>query len=106
VMVDTTTPADAHGSEDSEERTELGDLKRQLQEYQNREMTTSRSVRWEWLATAVAGLTILSFLALVVGAAVGVVTLTFPQPWFLLFSTAVAGCYAWVLGKDYINLGK
>lgn len=70
------------------------------------ELTRSKNVRWEWLATVVAGLTILSFILLVIAGAFGVVTLSFSQPWFLLYSSAVVASYGWVLGKDYINLGK
>jgi len=69
-------------------------------------LTTSQNIRWEFLSTLTAGGTILSFLVLVLCAAFGVVTLSFTQPWFVLFSTAVITSYGWILGKDYINLGN
>jgi len=67
-------------------------------------LTTSTAERWEWIGTILAGMTITSANALVLGGAYGFFTLSaVGQAWFILYSTLVLMAATWAFGKGTLK---
>jgi uncharacterized membrane protein YccC len=63
--------------------------------------TKSDDVRWKYLASGITILIMGTFCALLIGASVGVITLSaITQPWYLLLATAVSTALVWVYGEE------
>lgn len=68
-------------------------------------LTTNRKLRWDLLASVIAGVALISLIVLISAAALGVVTLTgISQGWFLLYTTVVLTATVWTFGAE--ALGK
>ena len=66
--------------------------------------TESDDVRWKYLASFVTVSLIGTLTVLVIGGALGVLTLSaISQAWFVLFATAVVSAIAWVYGEDFVD---
>lgn len=68
-------------------------------------LTTNRKLRWDLLASVVAGAACVSLLGLIIAAALGVAALgAVSQAWFLLYATVVLTSVVWTFGGE--ALGK
>lgn len=66
--------------------------------------TTSDEVRWKYLASIVTALLVSSLIVLVIGSAIGVLSVgAITQAWFVLYATAVISSVAWVYGEDFVD---
>lgn len=64
--------------------------------------TTSTRVRWTYLASLVAIVTIVGYVGLVAGAAVGLANLSMvPQSWFAVLSAIVLTATGWTFDELY-----
>lgn len=66
--------------------------------------TSSTQTRWEWTGTILALATGFVFLAVIVGGALGVFTLSsIPQAWFVVLSLIVLMAFTWTFGKETLE---
>lgn len=64
-------------------------------------LTTNRKLRWDLLASVVAGAACVSLLVIVLMAVLGIATLSgVPQGFFLLYSTLVLTSTVWTFGGE------
>lgn len=71
------------------------------------QLTENKDTRWEYLNTFMAAILLVSFVAMVLLASAGVITLAaVSQPWFLLYASAVATSLVWTFGKDVYTTFK
>jgi hypothetical protein len=69
--------------------------------------TTSTKTRWEYIATLLAGVMVLSLPVLVLGAALGPLSLApISQGWYLLYGTVVMMAATWAFGKETLEAAK
>lgn len=65
------------------------------------ELTNNSTLRWEWLASIIAGVTLVSFVSLIILSAFSIVSLTLPQTWFALYAGLLVTTATWVFGKRF-----
>lgn len=67
-------------------------------------LTKSKDVRWEYLSSVLTALVLTTFCILIVGAALGALSLSaIGQPWFLLFGALVTAAAGWLYGREYVE---
>lgn len=68
------------------------------------ETTNSTDTRWKYTGTVLASVIILSIATVIVGAAVGALSLSgIGQSWLLLYSTVVLMAATWAFGKETLE---
>lgn len=98
---DATTTGESHDSVEAEPTTV------RLDTATDDSLTTNRKLRWDLLASLVAGAACVSLLALIVAAALGVATLAgIPQGFFLLYATVVLTSCVWTFGAEALGKAK
>lgn len=66
--------------------------------------TTSTRERWTYIATVLSALILITFAALLLGAAAGLFSLSaIGQGWFILYSTVVLMAATWAFGKETLE---
>lgn len=67
-------------------------------------MTTSTRERWEYIGTVLAGLMVASLPIIIIGTAVGVLTLSgISQAWFGLYFLVTLMAATWAFGKETLE---
>lgn len=71
------------------------------------EFTQSTEIRWKYLASAITAVLVLVLAVLLIGAALGVLTLSvISQAWFILYATSLSVSLVWLFGADAYNAVK
>lgn len=66
--------------------------------------TMSTKARWEYIGTVLAGLMVSSLPVIIVGAALGTLTLSpIGQAWFVLYGTVTLMAATWAFGEETLN---
>jgi hypothetical protein len=72
--------------------------------HHDEDLTTSTMERWEYIGTILAGAMVLSLPVIVVGAGLGILSLSpIGQAWFLLYSTVTLMAATWAFGKETLE---
>jgi len=72
-----------------------------------RYLTDDDDKRWVWLASFLTVLLFASLVTLLVGAALGALSLsTIPQGWFILYATMLLTATVWLYGRDSFKQWK
>jgi len=67
-------------------------------------ITNSAKTRWEGLASVITGLVFFALVVLLVGAALGVLSLgAISQAWFMLFSLVIVSALVWLYGEKAVK---
>jgi len=70
-------------------------------------LTTNTAERWEYLASIITGVLVLTLSILLIGSSIGVLSLSaIPQPFFLLFSSCLLTAIVWTFGEDAFKRWK
>lgn len=67
------------------------------------ELTDNNTLRWEWLASIVAGATLLSFLSLIVLSTFGIISLTLPETWMVLYAGLIITAGTFTFGDKFAS---
>jgi hypothetical protein len=75
--------------------------------YHDQNLTTSTRERWEYIATVLSTIVIVSLVGLVLGASWGVLSLSaIPRTWMTLYSVVVLMATTWTFGKETLEAVK
>lgn len=75
--------------------------------HHDEDLTTSTMERWQYIGTVLAGVTVLSLPILIVGATLGLLSLSaIGQPWFILYATVTLMAATWAFGEETLNAVK
>ncbi len=70
----------------------------------NDDTTTSSKMRWTYIATVLAGLIVASLPIIIIGTAVGALTLSaISQAWFSLYFLVTMMAATWAFGEETLN---
>jgi hypothetical protein len=74
------------------------------EESDDENLTTSQQERWEYIGTILAGVIVLSLPVLILGAAIGELSLgRVGQAWYTLYSIVVLTATTWAFGKGTLE---
>lgn len=69
--------------------------------------TKNDDVRWKYLASVVTTLLVVTLAVLLIGAAVGALSLSaISQAWFILFASTLSASVVWLFGPEAYNAVK
>jgi hypothetical protein len=92
---------------DDSTSTTMSSEEQEGEHYHDQNLTTSTRERWEYIATVLSTIVIVSLVGLVLGASWGVLSLSaIPRTWMTLYSVVVLMATTWTFGKETLEAVK